>query len=668
VSLWAAAVALAVGAAPVSYSDLLREYAAGDRAAAVAELAAFDDGPIARELDALHDRAGARCSSCDPAAIQSALRAAVMLHTDKDELDRRPLATSGDYTPTCGPPVHALFAERALGGLLADAQGREFARRWYVAMALRKPRRPVLRGRPALGHGRAQALRQGQGAAAGTRPARRGDRHDHAAARARRRERHAARDRPAARAAGRGPLAADGGRRLVPAGARRGSGRAEASLHLGRVRFRLGQPDAALSALAPVLARSREPSWLYLASLFAGRVHEASGRARDAERAYENAAKADPEGQAAAMALAHVRLMAGETGETRAILDKELGRTVPRTHADPFWNYQVGAARRAEPLFEALRDEVTTPMRTALVLVVAAAASAPAVAQQSPPLRFDTGIEAVYVDAFVTKDGQPVTGLTASAFELRDGNVTRRSSSSRSRRSRSPRSWPSTRAAASRARSSWRCGGRARRSSTASGRGRDRRRRLLPRGPLAGAPTHDRDEVRRALADVPRARRDLALGRPPRRARPAAAAGALARRRLHGRRGQHELARRGQVKAAAQRSNAVIHAVGLRPGGAGSVAAGPHARPEHAARARAGARAAPDGRDDGGRFWTAESPDRLRQAFAAIVAAMNSRYVLRFEPRPGSAPGWHRSSCGSRGQGRPARSRRLLPPRGVPTL
>ena len=43
----------------------------------------------------------------------------------------------------------------------------------------------------------------------------------------------------------------------------------------------------------------------------------------------------------------------------------------------------------------------------------------------------------------------------------------------------------------------------------------------------------------------------------------------------------------------------------------------------------------------GGRFWTAESPDRLRQAFAAIVASMNSRYILRFEPAAGAAPGWH---------------------------
>jgi hypothetical protein len=360
VSLWAAAVALAVGAAPVSYSDLLREYAAGDRAAAVAELAAFDDGPIARELDALHDRAGARCSSCDPAAIQSALRAAVMLHTDKDELDRRPLATSGDYTPTCGPPVHALFAERALGGLLADAQGREFARRWYVAMALRslgdlcfeEGRRWAMAGLKRFAKDKELLLARGLLAEAiATITQLRAP----AAASATPGEIDQLREQQAAgrslltEAAGsfQQALAAD------PAGP-------EASLHLGRVRFRLGQPDAALSALAPVLARSREPSWLYLASLFAGRVHEASGRARDAERAYENAAKADPEGQAAAMALAHVRLMAGETGETRAILDKELGRTVPRTHADPFWNYQVGAARRAEPLFEALRDEVNT--------------------------------------------------------------------------------------------------------------------------------------------------------------------------------------------------------------------------------------------------------------------------------------------------------------------
>jgi hypothetical protein len=46
-------------------------------------------------------------------------------------------------------------------------------------------------------------------------------------------------------------------------------------------------------------------------------------------------------------------------------------------------------------------------------------------ADPQQPLTFDRGVEAVYVDVFVTKDGQPVTGLTAPAFELRDGNVAR---------------------------------------------------------------------------------------------------------------------------------------------------------------------------------------------------------------------------------------------------
>jgi tight adherence protein B len=79
-----------------------------------------------------------------------------------------------------------------------------------------------------------------------------------------------------------------------------------------------------------------------------------------------------------------------------------------------------------------------------------------------------------------------------------------------------------------------------------------------------------------------------------------------------------------QVKAAAQRSNAVIHVVGL-----GS------ANADHVRALRQTAEVT------GGRLWTAESPDRLRSAFAAIVAAMNTRYVLRFEPPPASGVGWH---------------------------
>ena len=137
-SLLGTAVALVAAAQTASYySELLHQYAAGDRAAAVAELSSLEDGQIARELDALRDRANRHCASCDAAALQADLRAAVMLHTDRDELERRPLQISGERAPSCAPPVHALFAERALAPLLDQAAGREFARRWYLAMGLR---------------------------------------------------------------------------------------------------------------------------------------------------------------------------------------------------------------------------------------------------------------------------------------------------------------------------------------------------------------------------------------------------------------------------------------------------------------------------------------------------------------------------------------------------
>jgi len=283
-------------------------------------------------------------------------------------------------------------------------------------------------------------------------------------------------------------------------------------------------------------------------------------------------------------------------------------------------------------------------MRTARLLVVAAAAaSVPAVAQQSPPLRFDTGVEAVYVDAFVTKDGQPVTGLTASAFELRDGNVARPVELV------AVETLPLTALLAFDTSSSVE-GEKLvalRRASEAFLDG------LRPADEIGvvtfshevlwlARPTHDRDEVRRALATC-RARGGTslwdglhaALGLLPPQVR------SLVVVFTDGEDNMSWLDE-GQVKAAAQRSNAVIHAVGLRPGGPEpSPTLGPHPVPSTPPELQQVRALRQTAEMTGGRFWTAESPDRLRQAFAAIVAAMNSRYVLRFEPAAGAAPGWH---------------------------
>jgi hypothetical protein len=357
------AVVLAAAAQIATYPELLQMYAAGDRAAAVASLESFEEGAIGRELDALRDRAGARCAACDHVAALAALRAAVMLHTDKDELERRPLAVSGERSPSCGPPVHALFAERALVPLLGDEAGREFARRWYLAMSLRSlgdlcfddgrrwtgnglkrfaRDKELLLARGLLAEAVATVERLRQLSLGGPTP----------------------RDLDHLREQQLGSYTAltEASRAFEQAVVADPSYE-EALLHLGRVRFRLGQQGPALQALRPLLAGSRDPERLYLAHLFVGRVHEAAGRNADAERAYENAAEVEPDSQSAAMALAHLRLMAGDFRASREILDKELGRSARRasTQEDPFWNYQFGAARRADPLFEALRNEATAP-------------------------------------------------------------------------------------------------------------------------------------------------------------------------------------------------------------------------------------------------------------------------------------------------------------------
>src|SRR5262249_14670206 len=110
-----------------------------------------------------------------------------------------------------------------------------------------------------------------------------------------------------------------------------------------------------------------------------------------------------------------------------------------------------------------------------------------------------------------------------------------------------------------------------------------------------------------------------------------------------------------QLATAVERSNALVHAVGWHERAGTQAAAGgpsrysaslpgePFSRPPvdppeiDDVRALRGIAEA-----SGGRFWEADSPERLRSAFAAIADAMGHRYVLRYEPQGVKREGWHR--------------------------
>jgi hypothetical protein len=94
-----------------------------------------------------------------------------------------------------------------------------------------------------------------------------------------------------------------------------------------------------------------------------------------------------------------------------------------------------------------------------------------------------------------------------------------------------------------------------------------------------------------------------------------------------------------EVEVIAERSNALLHVVGLQRVGATS-----SLKPEQPWAMCQIAEAT------GGRCWEATSPERLREAFSAIGEAMRNRYVLRYEPQNVKRPGWHKLDVRLRGR------------------
>jgi VWFA-related protein len=263
-------------------------------------------------------------------------------------------------------------------------------------------------------------------------------------------------------------------------------------------------------------------------------------------------------------------------------------------------------------------------------LAIAVLGLAAAAAQGAAPPVFRAAVESVYVDAFVTRAGQPVPGLSASDFELKDEGRLQHPELV------SVESLPLTTLLVFDTSDSVR-GAKLRALESAAGAFLDGLRPGDEVGLVVFAdevrrvapPTTDKAAIRRALAavhaDGPTALWDAlsaAITVLPTASR------ALVVVFSDGEDNMSWLDA-GRVRAQAARSNALIQVVGLStPSASGE--------PAYVSDLRDVAETT------GGRFWLADSPAGLAAAFRGIIEAMNTRYLLRYDPGPDAKPGPHR--------------------------
>jgi tetratricopeptide (TPR) repeat protein len=316
----------------LEYEGLMRQYARGDRAAAIEGLARMRASDLDLQVHALQRQAKAAAAVLDALP----LRAAVMLHVDRDRLEQ-PVAPGREQARPC-PGDHARRAGQIAALLVHRDQTRDFARDFFLAMTQRCQWDYCLD--PAERWGRDglerfpgdPSLLLAVGAVLEERAT-----VGHAATASER----VVRFREAARLLSEA-IAAD------PV-------RLEARVRLGRVQWRLGEDESARATLEAALRQDGEAPWLYLAHLFLGQVHERAGRLDEAAREFVAAREIDPQSQAAAVALSHVRLLAGDTKEARELLTGTLALAGRRDRRDLYWDYVASGS--PEALFDALRRE-----------------------------------------------------------------------------------------------------------------------------------------------------------------------------------------------------------------------------------------------------------------------------------------------------------------------
>jgi tetratricopeptide (TPR) repeat protein len=134
----------------------------------------------------------------------------------------------------------------------------------------------------------------------------------------------------------------------------------EARLRLGHVVGLLGRHEEAVSQLQRTVAGTRDPLFLYHASMFLGNEERALGHRDLAREAYEKAAALYPRAQSPPLALTQLARGAGDRpGALRALQPLLALPADESAREDPWWGYYAGQGRDAAPLFAEVRARVS---------------------------------------------------------------------------------------------------------------------------------------------------------------------------------------------------------------------------------------------------------------------------------------------------------------------
>jgi tetratricopeptide (TPR) repeat protein len=342
------------------YWSVVAQYVKGDRNDALARIGAWTAGDLNTVVKSVEDLANAasKCRDCEAGQRFASLplKAAILLHAQRDRADRVSRAREREGPPDCSATTLGRASERLINLEASQPGGPTFVARISVAMSvdfrsllcfLAAVRWAEFGLRTAPGDASlfmAQGIAKETMATTGyTEP------------------------NPTGTFEGRGRVDVnmkwnEVDRTRTMNGARESFEKAlaidpdqeEANLRRGRVLWRLGRT---LEAEEP-LRRARhgqETAIVYLAHLFLGQCLEDREDRGGAQAEYEAALRLRPDSQAGAIALAHILVLRGDADGARNALQPVLRLAGARKTLDPFWIYLLGAPDLPEALFEGIR-------------------------------------------------------------------------------------------------------------------------------------------------------------------------------------------------------------------------------------------------------------------------------------------------------------------------